>query len=414
MKKRILGVLVASLCAGSAMAETRTLSMGGAGVANGNYIQAGFLNPALMARFEERDNVSLVLPSFGFNAADEENLIDRIDAFQESYERLEDLLDSGSNDVGAIEAARDQLKADFAEVKGDVNLEASFYAQLAIPAHLISVGLFVNAQPTIFTGPRLDMGDLGVIENATNAADLDNLVSAGIVVGSMRTDLGVALAKNFEFAGNTLGVGVAPKMQRIDTFAYAATIQSFDEDEFDANDFTSDDSYFNVDVGLTYTMDNLSFGLVGKNLISQEVESAPFYSIDFINNNIVYSNPTMPLLYEFKPEFVAGVGFRSKSFTLSADVDLTAQNYLHMSSESQRVLFGEEVKHQFARAGAEFDLWRTLQLRVGYRHDLEGTFDDMITAGLGFSPFGRIHINIMANYVSDRNLGAGAQLAFTF
>ena len=414
MKKRILGVLVASLCAGSAMAETRTLSMGGAGVANGNYIQAGFLNPALMARFEERDNVSLVFPSFGFNAADEENLIYRIDAFQERYERLEDLLDSGSNDVGAIEAARDELKADFAEVKGDVNLEASFYAQLAIPAHLISVGLFVNAQPTIFTGPHLDMGDLAVIENATNAADLDNLVSAGIVVGSMRTDLGVALAKNFEFAGNTLGVGVAPKMQRIDTFAYAATIQSFDEDEFDANDFTSDDSYFNVDVGLTYTMHNQSFRLVGNNLISQEVESAPFYSIDVIINNIVYSNPTMPLLYEFKPEFVAGVGFRSKSFTLSADVDLTAQNYLHMSSESQRVLFGEEVKHQFARAGAEFDLWRTLQLRVGYRHDLEGTFDDMITAGLGFSPFGRIHINIMANYVSDRNLGAGAQLAFTF
>ncbi len=36
MKKRILAVLVASLCAGQAMAETRTLSMGGAGVANGN------------------------------------------------------------------------------------------------------------------------------------------------------------------------------------------------------------------------------------------------------------------------------------------------------------------------------------------------------------------------------------------
>lgn len=414
MKKRILGVLVASLCAGTAMAETRTLSMGGAGVANGNYIQAGFINPALMARFEERDNVSLVFPSLGFNASDEDDLIDRIDTFQESFNRLEDLLDSGSNDVGAIEAARDELEADFSNVKGDVNFEASLYAQLAIPAHLVSVALFVKAEPTLFTGPRLDTGDLAIISNATDSADLDNLRSAGIVVGSMRTDLGIIFAKNFEVGGHTLGIGVSPKLQRIDTFAYAATIQSFDEDDFDASDYASDDSNFNVDVGLTYTMDNFSFGLVGKNLLSQDVDSTDFYSLDLINNNVVYENPTTPLLYEFKPEFVAGVGFRSKSFTLSADVDLTAQNYLHMTGESQRVLFGQEVKHQFARAGAEFDLWRTLQLRVGYRHDLEGTFDDMVTAGLGFSPFGRVHINIMASYVSDRNLGAGAQLAFTF
>lgn len=413
MKKRILGVLVASLCAGQAIAETRTLSMGGAGVANGNYIQAGFINPALMARFEDRDNVGLVFPSLAFNAADEDKLIDSIDLFQDSFENLEALLDSGSTDVGAIEQARDELKQNFSDIKGDVSFNADIYALLAIPANFLSVAVYLHAQPTVFTGPRLHQGDLDVITNATDSDQLEDLMSAGIAVGSMRTDLGVVLAKNFTVGGNRLAIGVTPKLQRIDSFAYAATIQRFDEDNFDASDYSTDDNGFNIDVGLTYSIDNWSIGFVAKNLISQDIESAPFFSIDNLNN-VVYGTPNMPLHYEFKPEFVAGVGYRSKSFTISADIDLTGQNYLHMTTASQMLLFGQEVKHQFVRAGAEFDIFRTLQLRVGYRHDLEGHFEDAISAGLGFSPFGRVHVNIMANYVSDQNLGAGAQLAFTF
>src|SRR5690554_5810038 len=189
MKKRILGVLVASLCASQAMAETRTLSMGGSGVANGNYIQAGFINPALMARFEDRDNVGLVFPSLAFNAADEDKLIDSIDNFQSSFENLEALLDSGSTDVSAVEQARDELKQNFGEIKGDINFNADIYAQLAIQANFLSMALYVHAQPTVFTGPRLDRGDLDVITNATNSSQLEVLTSAGIVVGSMRTDL---------------------------------------------------------------------------------------------------------------------------------------------------------------------------------------------------------------------------------
>lgn len=413
MKKRMLGVLVASLCASQAMAETRTLSMGGSGVANGNYIQAGFINPALMARFEDRDNVGLVFPSLAFSASDEDKLIDTIDNFQDSYDRLESLLDSGSTDVNAIEEARNEVKQSFQAIRGDVSFNADIYAQLAIPANLVSIALYIHAQPTVFTGPRLNGDDLDVIANATNSEQLDDLKSAGIAVGSLRTDLGLVLAKNFEIGDNKLAIGVTPKLQRVDTFAYAATIQSFDEDNFDAKDYSTDDNFFNIDVGVTYSVDNWSVGLVGKNLISQSVKSAPFFNLGLLGN-VDYSVADLPLVYDFKPEFVAGVGYRSKSFTVSADVDLTAQNYLHMATASQLLLFGEEIKQQFVRAGAEFDLWRTLQLRVGYRHDLKGNFDDAITAGLGFSPFGRLHINLMGSYVSDRNFGAGAQLAFTF
>lgn len=367
-----------------------------------------------MARFEDRDHVGLVFPSVAFNASDEDKLIDSIDLFQESYDKLEQLLDSGSTDANAINSARNELKQSFTNIKGDVNFSADVYAQLAIPANLVSLAVYVHAQPRVFTGPRLAAGDLDVISNATNAEQLEELKNVGIAVGTMRTDLGLVLAKNFNLGENRLAIGITPKLQRVDTFAYSAAVQSFDEDNFDASDYSSDENAFNIDVGITYNINNWSLGLVGKNLISRDVESVPFIDLANLNNNLVGAAVDVPLLYEFKPEFVAGVGYRSKSFTLTADIDLTTQNYLHMSSASQQLLFGQEVKHQFVRAGAEVDIWRTLQLRVGYRHDLEGIFDDAITAGLGFSPFGRVHINVMASYVSDRNFGAGGQLAFTF
>lgn len=252
----MLAVLVASLCAGQAMAETRTLSMGGAGVANGNYIQAGFINPALMARFEDRDHVGLVFPSVAFNAADEHKLIDSIDLFQESYDRLEMLLDSGSTDTAAIQSAREELKENFTGIKGDVSFSADVYAQLAIPANWLSMALYVHAQPRVFTGPRLAADDLDVISNATSADQLEDLKSAGIAVGSMRTDLALVLAKSFSIGENRLAIGVAPKLQSIDTFAYWANIQSFDEDNFDAGDYSTDENAFNIDVGVTYSINN--------------------------------------------------------------------------------------------------------------------------------------------------------------
>ena len=68
--------------------------MGGAGVANGNYTQAGFLNPALMARFEDRDHIGIVFPSLGIEVADSDDLVDSLDQFQADYDAFEQHLEN--------------------------------------------------------------------------------------------------------------------------------------------------------------------------------------------------------------------------------------------------------------------------------------------------------------------------------
>ncbi|MCC5856487.1 MAG: conjugal transfer protein TraF [Idiomarina sp.] len=411
MKKLVLATAVAlAVGASTAQAETRSLAMGGAGVSNGNYIQAGFLNPALMARFEERDHVGLVFPSISIEAADEAELIDKIDAFQEAFDRLDMLLDSGASEA-EITAARADLVNSLGEIEGEFSFAGTIYAKVAIPANFLATALYINATPGILAGPRVAQSDIELIQTASSASDLDALESAAFVVGTMRTDLGLILAKNFEMGEGRLSVGATPKLQRIDTFAYSESISTFDDDEYDASEFSNDDTVFNIDLGVVYTHGNWSAGVVGRNLISQNVQSAPFFNA---NPAAPFGAGTIPIDYEFKPEFTAGIGYRTRMFTLALDADLVATNYLHMTRQSQELLFGEELKNQFLRGGVEVNLFRTLQLRAGFRHDLEGTFDDAITAGLGFSPFGRLHVNLTGIYTSDRNLGAGAQLAFTF
>jgi len=379
--------------------------MGGAGVANGNYTQAGFLNPALMARFEDRDHIGIVFPSLGIEVADSDDLVDSLDQFQADYDAFEQALEN-SVDAATLEQARANLTASFVNIEGDLTLDGTVYAKLAIPTSFLSSAIYVNSRVNLLTGPRLNESDLALIANATSIDALDGLASTALVIGNAVTDFGLVLAKRFELAGNELALGVTPKLQRVDTFAYAATIDDFDEDDYDSQNYSNDDSFSNVDVGVTYSNARWSVGLVARNLISQELSAGP----------IQLFNPGVPLTleYEFEPSATAGFGFNSRFFAFALDVDLTPTRYLQLSEASQQQLFGEEIEHQFARAGIEFDLFRNAQLRIGYRHDLEGTFDDAYTAGIGLSPFGRVHLNINAVYTDENNFGAGLQFAFTF
>ncbi|RTE87164.1 MULTISPECIES: conjugal transfer protein TraF [Gammaproteobacteria] len=404
MKRSLLATAILLGVVGNAQAETRSLSMGGAGVANGSYIQAGYLNPALMARYEDRDHIGIVFPSLNLEAADRDDLIDKIDQFQNDYEQLEVALNG--NDAGAIQAARSNLVQSFSEVEGNVSVGGGAYAKLAIPTSFVSAAIYFNTDLNILTGPRLSGSDINLINTATDIDALDQLESSALVLGNAVSDIGLVLAKRFEVGGNELAVGITPKLQRVDTFAYAATINSFDEDDYDAESYSTDESVSNVDIGVTYSNSSWSIGLAARNLIEHEIDSVSFQLPNFLSPQF--------LTYEFAPSAVLGFGYNARFMALSLDVDLTANNYLQLSDSSQQLLFGEAVKTQFVRAGVEFDAFRNAQLRLGIRHDLEGTYDDALTAGLGLSPFGRVHLNLTGIYTDDSDFGAGLQLAFTF
>lgn len=404
----ITAVMISAAVTSIASAETRSESMAGAGIANGNYYQAGYLNPALMTGKTNRDRFGLVLPSLTFEINDESQLFDSIDLFQDRFDRLKRLIAQNA-DSNTIAAARTEAVAALTDIDGVTSLRGNVYATLAIPGKAFSTGLYIKSTPEIFTVADINSADIAILETASDATALDNFLSRGIIVGNLVTDFGVAMAREFVFGEQALSIGIAPKLQRIDNFAYVANIATFDDDDFDRADYQETVTVFNFDAGITLTGEHFSFALVGRNLIKQETS---------VTSNYQQGGELVSLTahYEYAPHVIAGMGFNTKRLAISIDADLTKQNYLAMSSAGQRAVLGvtETAYTQFLRAGAEYSIGNTLQLRAGFRHDFESTYADAITAGVGLSPFGRVHIQLGAIYTAERNFGGSAQLAFTF
>ncbi|WP_126802578.1 conjugal transfer protein TraF [Aliidiomarina minuta] len=392
-------------------ADNRTQAMGGAGVANGKYTQAASLNPALVANYMQRDNFGLVLPAVFIELADSDELVDSIDNFQDSYDRLERLLEQAEQgqpvNEAEVQQARQQLAQDFADSEGRLNADLNLQASLSIPNRFLATSIYFNADANIFGGSSIASNDLDTILDAQTPGDLDNLDSEGYIVGYVTADLGLAMARNFTIAGREVAIGVAPKLQQMESIAYIAQLDNFDDDDFDAGEYRTSSDAFNLDLGMSIALsERTSLGFTVRDLFKHEVSSVPLFSRQ--------AEEPVLLSYERAPKLTAGVGYNTERMAFSADLDLNAQNYLGLNQESQLLLFREHLQVQFARAGFELDLARWVQFRAGYRHDLKGTYDDAVTAGLGFSPFGRVHINVSALYAGENNMGAGAQLAFTF
>lgn len=55
-----------------------------------------------------------------------------------------------------------------------------------------------------------------------------------------------------------------------------------------------------------------------------------------------------------------------------------------------------------------------MQVRAGYRQNIISNDGSAFTAGLGFSPFDVVHLDITGIAGTDRTYGAVAQMQFTF
>ncbi|WP_113905939.1 conjugal transfer protein TraF [Aliidiomarina celeris] len=393
-----IGLGVCSLVATVAYAETRTQAMAGAGVSNGTPLQAGYLNPALMITNER----AVVFPSFTFEGADPHGVVGRVTEFQRDYKQLETLF--SESDLEEIQQAREQLASSFERIKGSLHFNASFYALASFPLEQLSAGLYVRVEPRLFTGTKLAEADHTLIENARSPNDLIDLRSSALVVGATQSELGAVFGKRFESEQGIWSVGVSSKVQRLDAYAYADTIENFDDTQFDAAQYSTHKSVANVDLGFTYTRGPWSLGVVGRNLLEHELASVPFFVAETLH----------PIDYRFEPEYVLGVGWRSRGWLVSADTDLNAQNYLRMAPWSQRLLFGDVYQHQFVRLGAEWQKSPNVQLRFGIRHDLKALYTDTLSAGAGLTLYPNIHLNWSATYNRNDRFGGGFQFVYGF
>jgi hypothetical protein len=424
-----------SVAASSALASpqsfmsARSFAMGGTGVAVADPSSAAFDNPAMMAgnHHEWSDDFGLILPSVNARAADEEETVDQVDDIQDVIDEFDSIANgfnssSSPSDVERFQSTARDLGDRLTAFSGDtMRVNLGLGLGVAVPGPSLAVGVFSNGNLTATVRGELDNDDkslLDQIANASSASEVDAIIndpqierdedgnilfdSRGKILASAVIEAGVSFATTFQLNNeDSLQVGVSPKYVQLRTFQYTESVSGFEDDEFDGDQYQTDKSGFNLDIGAAYAFGDekqWNAGIVIKNLIPMELDSAA-------------SRPELGeevRTLELNPMATAGIAHKSEFHVVTAEIDLT-----------KKEAFGYEDDTQWAALGAEFDAFRYAQLRVGVRHNLASNDDNdgieektQFTAGLGLNIVG-VRLDVGALY-SDADVGAALELGTAF
>lgn len=379
MKKTLLSLALVAASSQTIATELyngRISGMAGAGYVTGGYSDGLLFNPSLGANFKENDDLAVVLNG-GALASEYEDLVDNLDELVD----FTDYLESSNNLVPSDADTLKRLLRNVDEKSLDATLGASLV--VAVPNSFVSAALVVKATGTLGAIVDIDDEDFELIDDRTNRSfEPEDLQSSVYARGVLLRETGIALAKGFDMAdGNRLLVGVTPKRLKVETIVYSTTVADYDEDDLDADDYTIESSASNLDLGVTYEMGNLRYGLSVQN-----VKSDSFRTV-------------ADEVYKIDTRTTGAVGYVTERFKAEAAVDIGAYNTFGLGGESQ-----------VFRAGVELNALSWLQLRAGLQRDMKDTLPDAYTLGLGISPFDVVNIDIAGFSGQDDAVGGAIQI----
>ncbi|MRT58223.1 plasmid transfer protein [Enterobacteriaceae bacterium RIT693] len=373
--------------------DARQSAMGGAGVAAAKYGSASLVNPALLAKSALNEKVALTAPALGGLVRDSGNLIDRFDDVKHAWRTLDKALDSGDAPLAAAE-----LNEIFTDISSKKNASAnlSVAIALAIPNDTLPVALSINTWAQGAVRAQVSDSDLEFLEGVSNGSiiptkkDLESLTSRAEGMAAMVTDYGVSLAHAFTLGSVPVGVGVTPKVQRIETWNYKVAINNFNSSDLRGKDWHSQTVSGNVDVGVYADLTpDWTVALSAQNLIENRVMTRE-----------VEGNQAA---FVIRPQAAVGTAWHKGPVTLTTDFDLTPLSG-----------FAGIDKHQYAAAGAELAMASWAQVRAGYRVDMRGNDHRIVTAGIGLTPGDNVQFDLTAMAGRMRTIGGVAQLTFLF
>jgi hypothetical protein len=412
--------LLAVLGLGSAQAapfgifDPRSVAMGGTGVSSGTAGNASYFNPALLAAAAPKDRFAIELMA-SVRAADPQKFADDIDTLEARGDGLTAAINrfNQAATIGDKQATAGSLATALGDFRSSLsavnnkNLEANLFASpltIGVPGKTLGWGLYASAKADIsaqlvyansddalLNGYQTAVADFAasgapgdlatLLANFGNGATLNDpdYQSRLNVRAVALLESGVSLAHEFDSL-DKLAIGITPKAVRVLTIDYSISPQ---QSEIDLDTGRRDFSGANLDLGLAKQLGSgFKAGLVGKNLISRSYTTALGNTIDL------------------KPQFRAGVSHHTSWTTVAVDLDLTENKPI-----------GFDMPTRFAAVGAEFDVFRTLQLRVGYRGDLTGNYKGIPSVGLGLSLFG-VHLDVAVAGREDEEVIVALQLGF--
>ncbi|MDE1229302.1 conjugal transfer protein TraF [Vibrio aestuarianus] len=348
--------------------EARGDAMGGVGVVSANFLTAPFYNPALVAIYRRNDDFGMILPSIGISYNDEDKMVDDLDS-------ISSMLDN--KNYQDLQKTLDNLEGD--SLKAEIGGVVAF----AIPNQFIAANLFAKAYTETFATPDIYTGGTTSVENAELSAV--NAVSVGV------TEIGLSLAKYQTFLGQHIAFGVTPKLQRIYTYVYSASVTDYDIK--DVRDSSQGETMFNLDAGALWFYGPLRIGFSATNLIKRDINTQS-YTKTLTSKT---SGLNLGYAYQMRPLYTVGIGLVADYATLSVDYDLNEEKrYTNFEDNTQMI-----------RVGGEIDILRQLKLRAGYNKNLAyDNLDGTITAGIGISPLNLFQLDLGASYTNENAMGA--------
>lgn len=416
--------------------DSRTLAMGGAATAIGTPSQAAFYNPALLAFHEQEEEEGrdgrVYLPNIvvqyskGTDAA--------IDAVEDELDtQLSNAIDQfNSAPLQAGAGLIRDLATDLRDVLDDIadddlSVDSFIGFNISEPSNREGGGFYFGARAlaggvaNVSEADRELLGDyiesMGQIaagaDPATVAAAYPHLInSRGQLIDLTQTltsnadvsalivsEWGMAMAKQFEFRGHTLALGITPKLMRVDAFRDTAdfndSLDSVEEAEDEFKDTQETHLSFNADLGIAATFAEhyrVSFTLKDafKKHFSTRQEPDP-----------ITGEPAPDLTVTLSSRARMGLGYVSDRFSLGLDYDLEESTPMATEAGTQELSLG-----------AEYVLFDSLALRAGYRNDQTGLRENMASAGVGYR-WKRFVVDVA--YASGGSYQAGGlQLGWTF
>ncbi|CAH7126144.1 TraF-related protein [Vibrio chagasii] len=348
--------------------EARGDAMGGVGVVSANFLTAPFYNPALVAIYRRNDDMGMITPSFGGNYNDPNDMKSNIDS----------VIDASN--TADLDAALNKLDGNQA------NVELGGVVAFALPNQFVAANLFAKAYTESFATP-----DVYTTGSDTDKVELSTVEAVSIGVA----EVGLSLAKYQTFMGQHISFGITPKIQRIYTYNYIASVNDYDLSDVREN--SNGETAFNMDAGALWFFGPFRVGVAATNLFSRDIETKDTTRTLTSSTSGATHQVGGKYAYQIEPVYTVGAGIVSDYFSLSVDYDL---------NETEKFTSFED-NEQMIRVGTEVDLLRQMQLRAGYYKNLaysdsEGT----ITAGIGLSPLNLFQLDLSANYTNENAMGA--------
>jgi hypothetical protein len=426
--------------------DTRSLGMGGVGVAVGNPGTAPLFNPALLSIAGPNDDFSLLLPAIGIRVADPDKLADSIDKFQAAMS-VDNLTASAnalntaittatttpnSANIAAIAAPASSTSTNLQTLSTQlatlsnkpITIDGGVSTVIAIPSEKLGVAFYASG--SVATGGLFLYNDAPTLQ--TLSTQTACLASAAALPTGTQTEVNTAVAAinacgtNVNFNNATLqsginfrgvalveaglavstfnlgyvSLGITPKIVKAQLFDVPINVNNNNQSSLNGSDYQANYSFVNFDLGVaTYDKGAWRTGLVIKNIIPQTLE---FKRAINPGTTPVATGQTLTL----KPLVRAGVSHTTSWSTVALDLDITRNNPA-----------GFENSTQYLALGGELNGWDWIQLRAGYRVDLVNSERNVASLGLGISPFGVPHIDI-AVAGNATEIGTSVQLGIHF